>query len=138
MLYWAIKDVMNCIPTFTGATNNLWLLCLMYVVYILNITANSIIGDISSHQHCIIKHLMFLLHFVSDSLSQSTTLIMNLFLPPVRKRGDGLVLPLMSWIFSPFIYYLRMIPIRFSIALLFNLLLLLMNRSLILNSLRGG
>ena len=46
-----IKDVMNCIVTFTGAPNNLWLLCLMYEVYILNITANSTIGDISPHQH---------------------------------------------------------------------------------------
>ena len=31
--------------------SNLWLLCLMCVVYILDITANSRIGDISPHQH---------------------------------------------------------------------------------------
>ena len=33
-----IKDVRNHVLTLTGAPNNLWLLCLMYVVYILNIT----------------------------------------------------------------------------------------------------
>ena len=46
-----IKDVTNWVLPFTGAPNNLWLLCLMYVVYILNITANSSVGDISPHQH---------------------------------------------------------------------------------------
>ena len=46
-----IKDFTHCILTFTGAPSNLWLLCLMYVVYILNITANNSISDISPHQH---------------------------------------------------------------------------------------
>ena len=44
-----IKDVMNHILTFTGAPNTLCLLCLMYIEYILNITANNSIGDISPH-----------------------------------------------------------------------------------------
>ena len=46
-----LKDVTNRILTFTGPHNNLWILCLVYVVYILNITANTSIGDISPHQH---------------------------------------------------------------------------------------
>ena len=46
-----IKDVTNQVLTFTGAPNNLWLLCLTYVVYILNLTANNSISDISPHQH---------------------------------------------------------------------------------------
>ena len=46
-----IKDIMNHVITFTGAPSNLWLLCLMYVVYILNITANNSIGNISPHQY---------------------------------------------------------------------------------------
>ena len=44
-----IKDVMNHVLTFSSAPNNLWLLCLLYVVYILNITNNNSIGDISPH-----------------------------------------------------------------------------------------
>ena len=46
-----MKDVMNHILTFTGAPNCLWFLSLMYVVYILNITANGGIDNISPHQH---------------------------------------------------------------------------------------
>ena len=46
-----IKDVTNRVLTFTGAPSNLWSLCLMYIVYILNSTANSSIGNISPHQH---------------------------------------------------------------------------------------
>ena len=46
-----IKNVMNHILTFTNAPNNLWLLYLMYVVYILNTTGNSSICDVSLHQH---------------------------------------------------------------------------------------
>ena len=45
-----IKDVPNCILTFTGTPSNLWLLCLMYDVYILNITDNSSIHNISPSQ----------------------------------------------------------------------------------------
>ena len=94
-----IKDVMNHIVTFTGALNNLWLLCLMYVVYILNITANSSIGDISPHHHSYGQTPNISPAFVSDSMSQSTTLVLILFMPLLRKRGDGLVLPLTSGIF---------------------------------------
>ena len=46
-----IKHVMNHVLTFTHAPNNLWSLCLIYVVYILNITANNSSGDISPHQY---------------------------------------------------------------------------------------
>ena len=42
-----IKDVMNHVLTSTGAHSNLCLLCLMYVVYILTITVNNSIGNIS-------------------------------------------------------------------------------------------
>ena len=45
-----IKDVMNWVLSFTGAPTILRLLCLMHIVYILNITSNSI-RDISPHQH---------------------------------------------------------------------------------------
>ena len=44
-----VKDVMNRVLIFTGA--NLWILCVMYVVYILNITDNTSIGNIPPHQH---------------------------------------------------------------------------------------
>ena len=46
-----IKDVMNHVLTSTGGPKNLWLLCLMYAMYILKITPNSSIADISPHQH---------------------------------------------------------------------------------------
>ena len=46
-----IKDITNHVLTFTGALNHLWLLCIMYVVYILNITVNNSIGDISPQRH---------------------------------------------------------------------------------------
>ena len=46
-----IKDITNCILTCTSAPSNLWLLCLMYVVYILNITTINSIGTTSPHQY---------------------------------------------------------------------------------------
>ena len=42
---------MHHILTFTSAPNSLWLLCLMYVVHILNTTAKNGIADSSPHQH---------------------------------------------------------------------------------------
>ena len=54
-----IKDVMNLKLTFTSAPNNLWLLCLMYVVYILNITINCSIGDIPLTNILTVKHPIF-------------------------------------------------------------------------------
>ena len=131
-----IKDVMNHIVTFTGALNNLWLLCLMYVVYILNITANSSIGDISPHHHSYGQTPNISPAFVSDSMSQSTTLVLILFMPLLRKRGDGLVLPLTSGIFSPF-ESLRMTPITLYIALLYTTPLFSKKRTFILNSPKG-
>ena len=78
------------ILTSTSAPNALWLLCLMYVAYMLNIAANSSIGDIAPHKHLHGQTPDITLHFVSDSMSQSTTLIPILFLSMLRKRGDGL------------------------------------------------
>ena len=37
------KDVMNWVLTFTGAPNNLWFLCLMYVVCILKILLPTVV-----------------------------------------------------------------------------------------------
>ena len=76
-----IKDVMNCVLTFTGVPNSLWLLCLIYVVYILNITANNSIDDIPLTSIYTVKLPMFLLHFVSISMNQSTTEIPMLEAP---------------------------------------------------------
>ena len=50
-MHWVHQDITNCILTFTGAPSNLWLLCLKYVVHILNITANNSIHNISLHQY---------------------------------------------------------------------------------------
>ena len=62
----------------------------MYVAYMLNIAANSSIGDIAPHKHLHGQTPDITLLFVSDSMSQSTTLIPILFLSMLRKRGDGL------------------------------------------------
>ena len=88
-----IKDVMNQVLTFTGALNSLWLLCLMYIEYIINITSNVSISDISPHQH-----LYGQTHHISPALcfqfyapvhfSDS-----NSFPGPIEKKGYGLVLP---------------------------------------------
>ena len=113
-----IKDVMNHILTFTGAPNNLWLVCLIYVMYILNITANSSIGNISPHQHLygqipdISPTLCFQFYepvYYSDTDS---------FPDPVEKKRRWDSFTPMSAIFSPSAC-LWMITIRSSIALLF-------------------
>ena len=114
------KGVMNCILTFTGAPNNLWILCLIHVVFILNITANSNIGDISPHQY-----------LYGQTPDTSPTVCFQFYKPvyyseidsfpaPVDKKGAGLVLLLVSGIPLPFTY-LPMIPIALSIVLLFVL-----------------
>ena len=109
---------MNHVLTFTGAPNNLWLLCLMYVVYILNITTTNSIGDISPHQYLygqspdISPTLCFCF---SEPVYYSDT---DCFPAPIEKRGDGLALPLMLVIFSPS-KSLQMIPIVLSISLLY-------------------
>ena len=45
-----IKDVTNHVLTFTGVPSSLWLLCLMYVAYILNITQQQC-WQYSPHQY---------------------------------------------------------------------------------------
>ena len=97
-----IKDVTNCVLTFISATSNLWLLCVMYVVYILNITGNTSIGNITPTNIYMDKLPIFLPHSVFAFTNLSTTLILILFLLPLRERGDGVVLPLTLGIFSPF------------------------------------
>ena len=79
-----IKDVMNHVITFTGAPSNLWLLCLMYVGYILNITTNTSIGNISAPPD-ISPTLCF--HFYEPVYYSN----MNSFPASIEKRGDGLV-----------------------------------------------
>ena len=54
-----IKDVTSHVLTFTGAPNKNWLLCLMDVVYTLNISTSIYV----------VKHLIFLPCFVSDSMN---------------------------------------------------------------------
>ena len=128
-----IKDIRNHVLTFTHAPNNLWLLCLMYVVYILNITANSCIGNISPHQHLysqtplISPTLCFQFY---EPVYYSDT---NSFPAPIEKRGDGLVSPPTPVISSPSAS-LQMIPIRLSITQLSVPLSLRMERIFILNS----
>ena len=108
----------------------------MYVVYILNITASNSIGDIPLTSIYMVKHPIFPLQFVSDSMKQSTTQIPILFLPLLRKRGDGLVLPLMLGIFSPS-ETLWMIPIALYITLPYVLPLYCKKRTFVSNSLKG-
>ena len=88
-----IKDIMNHIFTFTSAPSNPWLLCLMYVVYILNITPNNSIGNMSPHQYLYVKPLIFPPHFVFASMNQSTTWILIHFLPLLRKWEMGWFCP---------------------------------------------
>ena len=80
-----------------------------------------------------VKLQLFPPHFVSDSMSQSTTLIPILLMSPLRKRGDRLLLLPMLGIFSPFASS-QMIPTTLSITQLLILLSLRMSRILILNS----
>ena len=130
---------MNCVLTFPSAHSNLWLLwllCLMYLVYILDITANHSIGNFSPHQYLygqtpgISPTLCFCFY---EPVYYSDT---NSFLPQLRKRGDGLVLPLTSGILSSFTSLL-MTPIRLSTAQLYVPPLFLMKRTFILNSPKG-
>ena len=131
-----IKDIMNHILTFTSAPSNPWLLCLMYDVYIFNITPNNSIGNISPHHYLygqtpdISPTLCFCFYEPVYYLDTDS------FPAPVEKRGDGLVLPPMSGIFSPS-ESLQMTHIALSITLLYGLSLSHMKRTFVLNSLKG-
>ena len=82
-----IKDVMNHVLTFTSAPSNLLILCLMYVVYILTITANNSIGNISPHQYLYghtpdISHTLCF-HFYEPVYYSDT----DSFPAPIEKKG---------------------------------------------------
>ena len=63
---------MNDVLTFTGALTNLQLLCLMYIVYILNITSNNSIGNIPPHQYSYGQTPNTSSHLVFTSMNTST------------------------------------------------------------------
>ena len=79
-------------------TSGCYVLCTLYIFFIVLPTV--VLAIFPPTNICVVRSQIFPQPFVFDSMDQSTTLILMLFLPPLRQRADGLVLPPTSVILS--------------------------------------
>ena len=89
---------MNTLMNLTGAPAHYWLLCLVYVCALLNVTASPTLNGITPIQPLLEKFLTSIIFYISLSGSLFTTRLMKMKLitsflhNPMRNEDIGLVL----------------------------------------------